>query len=173
MASNAENVSIWWRHHGFITFPPPYIIPSCRTSDPVVMRSNVLKSPEWTAIACLWVQIVISHLHPCHYSDVIMSTIASQITGVLIVCSTVWSGADQRKHQSSASLAFVRGNPPVTCGLPSQMANNAENVYIWWRHREWSLWPFFVLRMQNPTHFSSKKKYRKYGPYLIQIHPLT
>ena len=34
---------------------------------------------------------------------------ASQITGVSSVCSTVCSGADQRKHQSSASLAFVRG----------------------------------------------------------------
>ena len=38
-----------------------------------------------------------------------MSTMASQITGVSIVYSTVCSGADQRKHQSSASLAFVRG----------------------------------------------------------------
>ena len=38
-----------------------------------------------------------------------MSPIASQITGVSIVCSTVCSGADQRKHQSSTSLALVRG----------------------------------------------------------------
>ena len=44
-----------------------------------------------------------------HYSDVIMSAIASQIIGVLIVYSFVCSGADQRKHQSSAPLAFVRG----------------------------------------------------------------
>ena len=44
-----------------------------------------------------------------HYSDVIMSMIASQITGVSIVYSTVCSDADQRKHQGSASLAFVRG----------------------------------------------------------------
>ena len=43
------------------------------------------------------------------YSDVIMSTMASHITGVSIVYSTVFLGADQRKHQSSASLAFVRG----------------------------------------------------------------
>ena len=43
-----------------------------------------------------------------HYRDVIMSAIAFQITGVSIVCSTVCSRADQRKHQSSASLAFVR-----------------------------------------------------------------
>ena len=44
-----------------------------------------------------------------HYSDVIMSAMASQITSVLIVNSTACSGADQRKHQSSASLVFVRG----------------------------------------------------------------
>ena len=43
------------------------------------------------------------------YSEAIMSAMASQITGVLIVYSTVCSGADQRKHQSSASVAFVRG----------------------------------------------------------------
>ena len=39
-----------------------------------------------------------------------MGAIASQITSLTIVYSTVYSGADQRKHQSSASLAFVRGN---------------------------------------------------------------
>ena len=44
-----------------------------------------------------------------HYSDVIMGTMASQISSLTIVYSTVYSGADQRKHQSSASLAFVRG----------------------------------------------------------------
>ena len=38
-----------------------------------------------------------------------MSAIASQITSVSIIFSTVWSGADQRKYQSSASLAFVGG----------------------------------------------------------------
>ena len=44
-----------------------------------------------------------------HYSDVIMKLMASQITSLTIVCSTVYSGADQRKHQNSASLAFVGG----------------------------------------------------------------
>ena len=38
-----------------------------------------------------------------------MGVIASQITSFTIVYSTVYSDADQRKHQSSASLAFVRG----------------------------------------------------------------
>ena len=44
-----------------------------------------------------------------HYDDVIMSAIASQITSLTIVYLTVYSGADQRKHQSSTSLTFVWG----------------------------------------------------------------
>ena len=44
----------------------------------------------------------------CHYSDVIMITVASQITSLTIVYSIVYLDADQRKHQSSASLAIVR-----------------------------------------------------------------
>ena len=44
-----------------------------------------------------------------HYGDVIMDAIASQIISLTIVYSIVYSDADQRKHQSSASLAFVRG----------------------------------------------------------------
>ena len=44
-----------------------------------------------------------------HYDDAIMTTIASQITSLTSVYSTVYSDAHQRKHQSSASLAFVWG----------------------------------------------------------------
>ena len=43
-----------------------------------------------------------------HYSDVVMGAMAPQITSVSIVYSPVCSGTGQRKHQSSASLAFVR-----------------------------------------------------------------
>ena len=43
------------------------------------------------------------------YNDVIMGMIASQITSLTIVYSIVYSDADQRKHQNSTSLAFVRG----------------------------------------------------------------
>ena len=52
-----------------------------------------------------------------HYNDVIMGLMASQITSLTIVYSTIYSAADQRKHQSSTSLAFVRNSPhkwPVT-----------------------------------------------------------
>ena len=45
----------------------------------------------------------------CLYNDIILSAMASHITSLTIFYSTVYSGADQRKHQSSASLAFVRG----------------------------------------------------------------
>ena len=57
---------------------------------------------------CLLVPCTIS-THWCHYIDVIVGAMASQITSLTVVYSTVYSGADQRKHQSSASLAFVRG----------------------------------------------------------------
>ena len=50
------------------------------------------------------VQMIISH-----YIDVIMTTMASQITSLTVIYSTVYSDSDQRKHQSSASLAFVWG----------------------------------------------------------------
>ena len=72
-----------------------------------------------------------------------MGTIASQITSLTIVYSTVYSDADQRKHQSSAQAvkrcdrAFTglcAGNSPETGEFPAQMASNAENVSIWWRH---------------------------------------
>ena len=44
-----------------------------------------------------------------HYSDHMMGAMASQITSVSIIYSAVCSGADQRRHRCSASLAFVRG----------------------------------------------------------------
>ena len=46
---------------------------------------------------------------PHHYNDVLMGSMASQITSLNIVYLAVYSGADQRKLQSSASLAFVWG----------------------------------------------------------------
>ena len=54
--------------------------------------------------------VIITGCFTCdHYTDVIMGAMATQITSLTIVYSGVYSGADQRKHQSSASLAFVRG----------------------------------------------------------------
>ena len=58
-----------------------------------------------------------------------MNALASQITSLTIVYSTVYLDADQRKHQSSASLAFVRGIHRDG-EFPAQRASNAENVSI-------------------------------------------
>ena len=59
-----------------------------------------------------------------------MGAIASQITSLTIVYSIVYSDADQRKHRSSASLAFVWGIHRGPLNFPAQMASNAENVSI-------------------------------------------
>ena len=58
-----------------------------------------------------------------HYGDVIMAEIASQITSLTIVYSTVYSDADQRKHLSSASLAFVRG---IHREFPARIASDGK-----------------------------------------------
>ena len=176
MASNAENVSIWWRHHKILNgHSPPYVrdiilmTVSERTHYglhnanelttfptrislyynpffPKVIREwnkldeteraiddldafklalKMLKSnplyctgPRKYQIRHTGLQLkrssLQSHLYDnrhtdtrSHYCDVIMTAMASQITSLTIVYSTVYSGADQRKHQSSASLAFV------------------------------------------------------------------
>ena len=59
--------------------------------------------------SCLINTMISQLLRYLHYCDVIMSPTASQITSLTTVYSTVYSDTDQRKHQSSASLAFVRG----------------------------------------------------------------
>ena len=52
--------------------------------------------------------IIVTSAPNFHYDDVIMTRLASQITSLTVVYSIVYSGVNQRKHQSSASLAFVR-----------------------------------------------------------------
>ena len=67
-----------------------------------------LKPMSCQCVSNMVIPIMYNENH-CHYGDVIMGAIASQITSLKIVYSTVYSDADQRKHQSSASLAFVWG----------------------------------------------------------------
>ena len=78
--SNAENASIWWRHH-------------------------------------------------VHYTDVIMATIASQINSL--------NRLFRRRSKKISKLRVTGlcvGNSPEISEIPAQMASNAENVSIWWRH---------------------------------------
>ena len=86
-----------------------------------------------------------------------MGAMASQITSLTIIYSTIHSGADQRKHQSSASLAFVRVNSPhkwpVTRKIfPSEdviMTYSLSEIYRIsqdFEHTVWDLLCFIVLR---------------------------
>ena len=96
------------------------ILSSCICSSGVVpyYRMGVLfklNTNAWKLKNMLWCGNIGYNLvipgadFPHHYPDVIMGTIASQITSLTIVYSTVYSDADQRRYQSSASLAFVWG----------------------------------------------------------------
>ena len=74
-----------------------------------------------------------------HYDDVIMTTMASQITSLTIVYSTVYSDADQIKHQSSASLAFVWEIHRVPVNFPhkgpvTRKMFPFDDVIMWWFH---------------------------------------
>ena len=67
--------------------------------------NNVVSNTDDTIVITL--SIFCGHFS--HYNDVIMTTMASQITSLAVVYSTVYSDADQRKHLNFASLAFVWG----------------------------------------------------------------
>ena len=69
-----------------------------------------------------------------YYGDVIKSVIASQITSLTIVYSTVYSGAKNISKLRVTGLC--EGNSPGTCEFPVRRACNAENVPIWWRRHD-------------------------------------
>ena len=68
-----------------------------------------------------------------------MSAMAPQITGLVVLFSAVYSDADQRKYQSSASLAFVRGIHRWPVYEP-QKGEQRGKISIWWRHYD----PFVI-----------------------------
>ena len=97
---------------------------------------------EWN-ICPIW-EIMVVHYH--QYGDVIMGVLVSQTTSLMIINSTVHSGADQRKQQKSESLSVVwrihrwPGNSPHKWPVLRKMFS------FWWRHhhdaiksRRWSL----------------------------------
>ena len=90
-------------------------------------------------IVSVFIVFLLLYYSLSHYDGVIMTTMAAQTTSLMVVYSTVYSDANQRKHQSSASLAFVWGIHR-TGEFPAQRASYAENVSIWWRHHVQWLW---------------------------------
>ena len=64
-----------------------------------------------------------------------MGAVASQITSLTIVYSTVDSEAGRSKKTPKLRVTgLCAGNSPGTGEFPAQMASNAGNVSIWWRH---------------------------------------
>ena len=92
------------------------------------LSHRTLYRPFWSMSSCHWTVGISESI-----------TMTSQITSLKVVYSNVYSDADQRKHQSSASLAF-----------PTQRASYAENVSIWWRHHDAIFWlpPILLCRRQ-------------------------
>ena len=95
-----------------------------------------------------------------HYRDVIMSAMGSQIIGVSIVCLTVCSIVDQRKHQSYASLAFVWGESGDRWIPPTKSLWNGKCLHFitsswYWSHRNY----------ENNNNYGSPQNFPK------QVHP--
>ena len=87
-----------------------------------------------------WCRNMPSKINQNHYNDVLTGAMASQITSLTIVFSTVYLDTDQRKHQISASLAFVWGthrrrvNFPHKWPVTRKMFPFDDVIMIWWRH---------------------------------------
>ena len=71
-----------------------------------------------------------------YYNDVIMAKMASQITSLTIVYSTVIKRRSKKTSKLRAT-GLCAGNSPGTGEFPAQRASNAENIFIWWRHHDW------------------------------------
>ena len=71
---------------------------------------------------------------PVHYCDVTMGGMASQITSLTIVYSSVYSRRRSKKTSKLRITGLCAWNSPVTGEFFAQRASNAENVSIWRRH---------------------------------------
>ena len=86
------------------------------------------------SLLCCDVYISLFKSNTCvlHYSEIIMGAIASQITSLAIVYSTVYSDAEQRKYRSAASLTFVRdgvsNQQPHDCLLNGLFRRRSKNT---------------------------------------------
>ena len=69
-----------------------------------------------------------------HYSDGIMTTMASQITSLTIVYLTVYSRRRSKEISKLRVTGLCEWNSLGTGEFPAQGVSNAENVSIWWRH---------------------------------------
>ena len=100
-----------------------------------------------------------------HYNDVIMTAMASDITSIMIVYSTVYSMLRSKKTSKLRVTGLCEGNSPVTGEFPIQRVSNAENVSIWWRYRVLIL---RILVSSRPT-LNQQPLYSPSYPQNIQV----
>ena len=105
----------------------------------IVLRQSKLKcnvKADWHILRCT---NCVGTIGLIHYNDIIMSRMASQITGVWIVYSTICSGLDKRKHRSSESQAFVRVTHRWPVNIPHKGTVTRKTfpfddaIMYWWR----------------------------------------
>ena len=78
---------------------------NCIRNSKIFIQENAFENVIWKMSAILsWPQCVKFMAVSLHYGDIIMGAITTQITSLTVYCD-----ADQGKHESSASLAFVWG----------------------------------------------------------------
>ena len=81
-----------------------------------------------------------------HYCDVIMGAMASQIPASRLFTQPLFRRRLKKTSKFRVTGIFA-GNSPVIGEFPVQMASNAENVSIWWRHHAI---PYIPYRLFNP-----------------------
>ena len=116
-----------------------------------------------------------------------MIAIASPITSLTIVYSTVLFRRRSKKTSKLRVTGLCEGNSPVTGEFPTQRASNAENVSIWWRHHALLLDPLLnhfnnynnqsfeyvnadllIVLFQEQMLFMSMHKYHRVTTYVHQ-----
>ena len=132
-------------NHHIFDFMSNVMIDAFRKRFTVTINSNsALQHP--TGCFYQWIN------NKVYYSGIIMSAMASQITSLTIVCSTVYSGADKKKTAKLRVTGLSVVNSPITGEFPGQMASNTENVSIWWRHHVLKIvWWMIPCCTKKPT----------------------
>ena len=126
-ASNAENASIWWRHH--VLWPA---------------RSRVLGFRISQAVLFIWGMIGVSDSSQWHHYE---------RDGVWnhrrLDCSLNRLFSRSKKTPNLRVTGLCEGNCPVTGEFPLQRASKAENAYIWWRHHVYHLVVFGLVEVER------------------------
>ena len=114
------------KHNGVSTIQCTFdgLVPPTDEHSSLIINAHLLKKEQINISQYDWIRIK-------HHRDDINRAMASQITGITIICPTVCSGTDQRKHQISASLAFVRATNAEMLPFDGVLMNNCSLSFSW------------------------------------------